>query len=163
MAMCSELNCDDEDDDDGDGLVDCDDPDCANSPSCCDARCPLLDLGTTVGLRVAEGVLEGICSHIPTDGCGVYDEGSSGNGDPVYRFEAPASARYEFDAFESEAHVSVGVFDATRCEDLAVATRLVCSPGVQRTSVRLERGQVVLIVVDAAVSTGRYVLNIIRR
>ena len=82
-----ERECEDGLDDDGDGLVDCDDPDCDIDAAC--MECPLSDLGDATGSHVVDPVA--FDENALTGSCG-------GSGaESTYAWTAPASGRYSFD------------------------------------------------------------------
>ncbi len=104
-APATEAVCDDEIDDDIDGLLDCADPDCA-AAEVCDEPCPFEDLGSALGDAVAEGdTSEHVRSFVGS--CSSYF-GSPylGGGrmapDVAYQWTAPAAGTYRFDTEGSE-------------------------------------------------------------
>jgi hypothetical protein len=159
---CRERRCDDGNDNDMDGTIDCEDPDCVGHAACCESRCPLTDLGSRVGLAVAEGSSYGLCDSIHISGCGPETSGAT-LGDATYRFEAPADGRYDIDAFGSDYALNVSVYAAATCEEIELRSRLACNAGFRVSSLTMHRGQVVMIVLDSNFLVGSYVLNIIPR
>jgi hypothetical protein len=82
-----ERDCDDGSDDDADGLVDCDDPDCALDAAC--IECPLYDLDSATGISVVDDVL--FEESALTGSCG------GAGSESTYAWTAPETGRYSFD------------------------------------------------------------------
>jgi len=82
-----ERDCDDGSDDDADGLVDCDDPDCALDSAC--IECPLYDLDSATGVSVVDDVL--FEESALTGSCG------GAGSESTYAWTAPETGRYSFD------------------------------------------------------------------
>ncbi len=148
-----ERECDDGLDDDGDGLIDCDDPDCDIDAAC--MECPVSDLGDATGSHVVDPVP--FNEHALTGTCGGSGAESS------YSWTAPASGRYSFD--------TVGAHQDTVLYALAGACdgeELACSddiPGLgggrSGFSLDVVVGDVLVIVVDShSSSVGPSVLSV---
>jgi hypothetical protein len=186
--VCTETACNDGLDDDEDGLIDCEDPDCAAAPHCyesscsdgvdndgdgqidcsdtecfadplCAGMCPNSNLGSITGNNLAVGRNAGTGNNFPsTPGCG----SSSSSGDDVsFAWQAPATACYEFDTDASTYNTVLRIFDTCG------GTQQVCDDdgGVStRSLIRrdLSAGQTMVVVVDgwSSFSSGTYVLDI---
>ncbi len=145
--------CDGEDDD-CDGLADCDDPDCADDPACEAPACEDADLGSAEGAAVHEG---------STVGAGDSDAGSCGGagpGDVWLRWTPAAAGAYQIDLLGSSYDTVLYVRDGD-----CAGEELACNDdfagrqsGVQ---VDLAASQRVVVVVDGYLEfEGDYVLNI---
>jgi hypothetical protein len=164
ITSSTELSCDDGTDDDGDGLIDCDDDDCLMASVCASSSCPNFDLGTLSGESVATGDnlsttgaddYEG--SYL-TDSCG---SSSSSAVDYSYLWEAPGSGCAVFDTSESTYDTVLRLYDECSGSELScdddgsVGTR-------SELSYAVEAGEEYLVIVDgySSFSTGSYVLDI---
>jgi hypothetical protein len=134
-----ERDCADGVDDDGDGAIDCDDPDCSGDLAC--LTCPGEDLGSAVGNHVWTGTAS--TGGILTGSCG-------GDGyEATFGWTAPAAGWYSFD--------TAGVYEDTVLYLLdgdCDGAELACNDDVVGTrsglGIELTDGQEVTVVVDAA-------------
>ena len=134
-----ERDCEDGADDDGDGAIDCADPDCNRDLAC--LTCPSEDLGSVVGNHVWSGVAA--TGGVLTGSCG-------GDGYEVsFGWTAPAAGWYSFD--------TTGVYEDTVLYLLdgdCDGAELACNDDVVGTrsglAVELADAQAVTVVVDAA-------------
>lgn len=138
LGTLREIECDDGLDDDGDGLVDCDDPECAAFTTCW--SCTADD-----NLESAIGELTTLS---PTDNRMVGSCGGDDGDDVILTWTAPAAGTYVFDTMQWYRDTVLYVQDAV-CE----ATELACndSPaGTARSVVSLPLGanEEVVVVVD---------------
>ena len=139
--------CDNDSDDDLDGLTDCTDPDCAADDACAGVDCPGESLGRGLG-EVADGDTAGE-SYGFTSSCG-------GNGpDVTYQWTAPSSGGFRFDA-DADFDVDIAVRESCDGAELGCGT-------AGFTTLDLIEGDSVTIVVDGedADEFGEYVLSII--
>jgi hypothetical protein len=144
-------------DDDCDGLVDCDDPDCMETPICVTDECPDGDLGSRVGLRVAAGSTVGRPNSL-TATCAA----GARSPDFAYSWRAPSTGRYVIDTNGSDYDTALHV-RADTCFGPEIACDDDSGRGTQsRIQLSLRRAQEIIIVVDgySSGSAGRYILNI---
>jgi len=137
--LSHELDCSDGLDDDGDGRIDCDDADCADTEACW--TCPQDDLGGAVGVDLWTGQAD----------AGGFIEGSCGGAgfEVPLRWTAPAAGWYSFD--------TTGIYDDTVLyvlEGDCAGAELACNDNIagvrSAVAVELDAGQPVVAVVDAA-------------
>ena len=148
-VMGQEHICDDQVDNDGDGLTDCDDPDCveicALPPRLPPLACPVDDLESNIGTAVVEGQempvrdnQNGLCA-------------GQGRGEMGYRWSAPSDDTYLFhtlgSTYDTSLYVRRGGCDG---EVLACSEESGPLPGADGPAVvlPLTAGEVVTIVVD---------------
>lgn len=93
-AATSEVVCSDGADDDGDGLIDCDDPDCSGDPACQASECDADDsvsCGDVIDGNNSEssnGVNQWSCVTWPTSGGeDIYSFSTNGGGEVIVRLE----------------------------------------------------------------------------
>lgn len=128
-------------DDDGDGLIDCDDPDCDRVD--CEDRCPDVDLGEAWGMAVWVGTTEN-AGHRLTGTCG----GQAGD-DIALLWTAPWTDTYTFDTRGSEID-TVLYLTAETCEGVEIA----CNDDFDTRTLQsgiahpLDAGDSVVIVID---------------
>jgi hypothetical protein len=161
-AACPE-DCRDGTDDNGNDLVDCEDVwSCGATPGCCDDRCPLRDLGTTLGAPVATGITATRCSETGAE---------PGERGVAFRFTAERDGIYEFDLIGSRSLLTdfparLSLYLAERCDELSAVTmidrRIRAAPGF---SSFLAGGTTVIAFIDDfdEYGTTEYALNIVRR
>ena len=137
--LSHELDCSDGLDDDGDGRIDCDDADCADTEACW--TCPQDDLGGAVGVDLWTGQAD----------AGGYIEGTCGGAgfEVPLQWTAPAAGWYSFD--------TTGIYDDTVLYVLdgdCDGAELACNDNIagvrSAVAVELDAGQPVVAVIDAA-------------
>lgn len=140
QGVLRERDCEDGEDNDGDGATDCEDADCQGEAVCWE--CEPDDLGGAVGVAVAanvtpsEGMLSGTCG--------------GGSGDElIYSWTAPADGTYSFDTMNEYRDTVLYVRDGG-CdgEELACNDRP-SSSARSVVAVPLTSGQEVTVVVDS--------------
>ena len=152
---CAESErCGDGLDDDCDGLVDCDDADCANDAACyVPPSCDLVDLGSDWGMALWTGTT---ATQERSGSCG-------GEGPEVmFAWTAPAAGVWVFDTEGSRADTVLYVRQAS-CEgpEMACNDDTPDATGLHSAvEVELELGQTIYVVVDTYVVGGDVVLNI---
>lgn len=154
--------CADRIDNDGDGRVDCADPDCALTLACPPPACAEKNAGARVGYAVAYGSTIGTGTDFDDDGAGLC--GGAASIDVSYAWMAPQDGLYTFDTFGSNFD-TVLYLQTNQCRN---DTTLECDDNEahsrqSRVVQRLQAGQRVVIVIDGTGgSKGTYVLNIAR-
>ena len=145
----SELSCDDGLDDDLDGLIDCDDPDCALEVRCTPV-CPQGSLGVP-----PETVYASTVGQLDQQDPGCVQ---SNAGDLSWEFTAPADGSYTFDTVGSNFDTVLFALDSCGGTELACNDDTV---GVRsEITVDLLAGETILVVVDGwSTSEGDVVLN----
>ncbi len=147
-----EADCDDGSDNDGDGQVDCDDPDCAGEFTC---HCPQTDLGGAEGLAVAAGTLAGADDDLAGT-CG-----GSGGADSTFAWTAQRDDTYTFDLTGSARNHDTVLYvrDAT-CGGRELACDDDSSAVQSAVQVELQSGETVVLVVDTKSSPDTFQLNV---
>lgn len=141
----------------------------APMPMPMDGRCTVVELGSVVGMGVAQADTTGRPSQLSTGRCGLPQGGSLGGdmaGEVVYGWTAPQTGSYTFDTLGSSYDTILYV--RTRCDgdELACNDDVEAGGMVLQSSVTLSlsAGQRVLLIVDAyGTGAGRHVLNIASR
>ena len=136
-----EQECGDSIDNDGDGLVDCADPDCEEDVAC--LECPAYDLGQETGTHLVENVA--FDESVRTGSCG-------GEGDEsTYGWTAPETGRYSFDTVGAYRDTTLYALDGS-CD----GEELACSDDIDGLgsgrsgfSLDVEAGEALVIVVDS--------------
>ena len=147
-VQAAEVLCEDGEDGDGDGKVDCADLDCESAPHCLGIECPgeeLVTLPATV-----EGRLEG-GSTLGDASC---SNGGNRSGERAFGFVAPVSGTFRFDTGGSSVDTVLYVRDG-----VCTGPELGCNDdgGTGKASLlelALEQGQRVVVVVDGWSSQG---------
>ena len=136
-----ERTCDDGGDEDGDGLTDCEDPDCAAEAAC--VICEDFDLGSTTGAAAATGTTVDVQGdHVL--GCAFEDAA----GDQGWAWTAPGAGTWTFEVnADGAGTLAVAVFDSCGGTELDCAYKTFEEA---RVEVALDEGQEVLVVVKAA-------------
>ncbi len=136
-----EADCGDGVDNDGDGLVDCDDSDCDGEIEC--IECPAVDLGSTVGAGVVADVA--FDQALMSGSCG------GAGAESTYGWSAPADGRYSFDTVGAYRDTVLYALDGD-----CTGAELACSedvPGLgsgrSAFAVDLLAGQEIVVVVDS--------------
>jgi hypothetical protein len=126
-------------DDDGDGLTDCEDPDCEESADC--GECPASDIGDPVGTAVLSSVY--LAGDDYAGSCG-----GGGQADLAFRWTAPSAGTYVFDTMEWYQDTVLYLMDAECGEELACNDNL---GGVTRSAVsaELDGGEQITVVLDS--------------
>ncbi len=154
---CTSEDCSNGIDDDYDGLVDCLDDDCTSDSACVSFSCPEIELGSTVGDSVASG------STANADDTFLLSCGAGVAADVAFGWTAPADGDYVIDTFGSDFDTVLGVLDGT-CSGSSLACNDQGNNGTSDQSelvVSLLAGQSIVIVIDGWDGTsGSYVLNI---
>ena len=137
-----ELDCADTLDDDEDGLVDCEDSDCAEAEACWECRVDH-DLGDAIGVGLLAG-LSPVEDHLSST-CG-----GAGGAELLVQWRAPADGRYGFDTTRSYRDTVLSLRDGD-----CTGAELACNDdldGVVRSAVSAElvAGQAVTVVLDSA-------------
>ena len=158
QQVCVEQNCSDLVDNEGDGLVDCDDSDCSEDPYCFD-YCIFNDLGSAIGSNLLSGNNTGLLDELqPSTDC------SSGVGgeDVVFSWTAPATGSYTFSTVGSDYDTVLYITDGCSGEEIECNDNDATGTGsAELTAVAFTTGTEVTIVIDSADgSNGNYVLNI---
>ncbi len=166
----TELTCDDGLDNDVDGLLDCDDPDCAAVTTCVENCTDGVDNDNDGLADCSDPSCNGdvaCCPLATTSGPGTYTDStvgradlylptcrSSSDADVTFDFTAPTAGVYRFDATGSDFLATVSVLASCGGETLA------CSSG--EVAVVLDANQSVVVVVDSssAISQGDVQLEI---
>jgi len=134
-----ESDCDDGIDEDGDGLFDCEDPDCDDDPVCWE--CDGTELGDSIGQHLYSG---------PSGTTGQLVGSCGGAGDELlFEWSAPAAGRYAFDAMGSGFDTTLYAFDTT-----CTGPELACNddlPSVYRSGFALDLAEAddLLLVLDS--------------
>ena len=139
-ALPFEQRCADLMDDDGDGAIDCADPDCEGVLVC---NCPEQDLAAGLGPEVAVGSTAGAADDL-AGSCG-----GEGSPDLTFGWTAPAADRYTFDLTGSDRNFDTALYvlDGT-CDGPELACNDDASDRQSGLTVALEQGQQVVVVVD---------------
>ncbi len=116
-------------DEDGDGAVDCDDPDCAGSPGC---ACDPIDVGSALGRWFSGPVVAG--PHRYTASCGAAD-----SPDVTFAWTAPADGRY---TIEDGWHSRTALVDGCGGDELA------CNGRDRGVAFDAAAGETVIIITD---------------
>jgi hypothetical protein len=112
--------------------------------------CMPRDLGSELGIPVVEGVLAG---------ASMYASSCGGAGPEAwFRWTAPASGLWAFDALGSDGNVSVTVLAGSG--GCTAFPEIACNTAGRTTVVNLEQGQTVTVVVDTNARTSGYLLSI---
>jgi hypothetical protein len=150
-----ETLCADSLDDDGDALIDCDDPDCFGE-STCQPTCPQKALGSALGAEVASGTTHPAYNSQYQSSCG----GTAA--EVTHSFKAPAATNYRIDTAGSDFDTVIYILDGAMC----AGSELRCSndgADIYQSSLvtSLTQDQEITIVVDGfSGATGNYKLNI---
>ncbi len=176
--------CADGTDDDGDGLTDCDDPDCAAEcwapedcagggdedldgmadcadPDCtgeleCSDDCPLIDLGQATGADVAVGTTVGLFDDHAGSSCGTTPAA-----DVAFEFTAPADGTYVFSTAGATDFDTVLTLRETDCQGPELACNDDAILGTSEVILGLAAGQQVVVIVDGfGFEEGDYALSI---
>jgi hypothetical protein len=136
-----EQECEDGEDNDGDGLVDCDDPDCESDAAC--MECPSEDLEQATGTHLVDNVA--FDEDTRTGSCG--GEGS----ESTYAWTAPESGRYSFDTVGAYRDTVLYALDGDcEGEELACSDDITdLGSGRSGFSLDVEAGDELVIVVDS--------------
>ena len=159
----AELFCEDGEDGDGDGLTDCDDPDCADSATCRGIDCPgasIDDVGDRVsgstGRRGGDSLAQD--SILGDASCG---NGGGGAPEAVYGFSAPRAGRYQFSLAGSRFDTVLYVRDRwcsgqeLACDDDGAGN------GASLVTLDLDEGQEIILVIDGFDdAAGEFVLTV---
>ena len=154
VAPTAEELCVDGFDDDFDRLIDCDDPDCAESESCV-FTCPTTDISDALG-EVATGTYDSGASGFITGSCAPGGDGE----EATLAWVAPSTGSYVIDTIGSEIDTLLYVLESCEGEELACNDDAV---GLQsQLTLDAEEGDAFVIVVDPyrVASLGDWVLNI---
>jgi hypothetical protein len=147
-----ERTCDDGDDEDSDGLTDCDDPDCTLEPVC--AICTDGDLGSAIGPAVATGTTVDVQGdHLLS--CAFEDAA----GDVGWSWTAPSSGLWRFEVTSPEGTLALALFDECGGTELGCNYKTFEEAAVEQV---VTEGDAVVIVVKAAIFpwAGEYTLDI---
>ncbi|MCA9546468.1 MAG: hypothetical protein KC613_18815, partial [Myxococcales bacterium] len=139
-------------DNDGDGLTDCADEDCAGAVACCADH----DLGSRTGLNLAGGSAGGLNADDFQGRCGFLDQEER-----AYRWVAPADGVYLFDTTHWRGQGDTTLYLLDRCdgESLVCNMNPLIDHGGARLTVFLRAGDERLVVVDGG---GDFLLSIVR-
>ena len=130
--------CDDEVDNDGDGLTDCDDPDCGDDIACWE--CPQEDIASETGTHIWSG--EAASGGLISGTCG-------GDGyETTFAWSAPVDGWYGFDTMNTYEDTVLYVLDGD-CEGSELACNDDAGNSRSSLAVELTAGQDVAVVVDA--------------
>jgi len=141
-------------DDDGDGPVDCADPDCARDPAC--VVCPDSDLASATGAAIATGSTVGAPDDT-TPPCEWY-----GSSDVQLQWTAPTTGLYVFDTAGSDFDTILYVL-ADDCDGVPLACNDdTASLQTSEITLGFDLGQTVIVVIDGfdTGDEGNWVLNI---
>lgn len=149
-------DCTDGEDNDLDGLVDCDDEaSCGDDEACIVITCPDVDLGSVTGPAVASG---------STDDANDFTDGSCANNNDTpevaFSWTAPLAGDFEFDTIGSDYDTSLYLLDGCFGEELACDDD--DGPDTLSSITRtMAEGETIIINVSGfRRNTGDYVLNI---
>src|SRR5690606_36067796 len=156
--------CDDGEDDDGDGRVDCEDPTCGVRAPCCTPACPVTDLGSELGLDLAHGDFATHCltDHAPSCRIPLHVPTAA------FAFTAPERGTHVFDTQGSTLETSLSLYEGTACEAAVLTNEVACAAEFSvndlhftETRARLEAGTTLVIAVApmAEGDVGRYQIN----
>jgi hypothetical protein len=139
-------------DDDCDGLLHCEDPDC-RTHAACSSSCPDGDLGSATGTAIAEGRTRGAGDELQGR-CSINEAE-----EVAWAWTAPRDGKYSFDTFGSD-YDTVLYVRADGCGGEPRACNDDSSGMQSKLTVQAEAGQQFVIVVDGfRQATGHYVLN----
>jgi hypothetical protein len=124
VPACTETICDDMLDDEGDGLIDCDDPDCEAS-TLCTPSCALPPRnGGSLGSALGTLVATGSTSGLSSQG--ISSCGGGGGPDVIYYWVAPNSGTYTFDTCSGSSY-DTRLWLAADCAALDAGTNIGCN------------------------------------
>ncbi|MFO0606076.1 MAG: alkaline phosphatase family protein [Polyangiales bacterium] len=143
--------CADGTDDDGDGSVDCADPDCASETSC---ACVVADAGSALGRAIATGTMAGR-ADTARGSCG-----GAGLLDAAVTWTAPSAGTFSFDTAGSDRNNNTWLHvHRAACNGPELACNDTAS-GIQAAArVALNAGERVVVVVESANPTLPWMLN----